>query len=89
MSFGALSGVAVEAINRGCVLASCLHNTGEGGLTPHHLRGGELVFQIGTGYFGCRDRNGRFECWGFELLIINGSVRIRTGVRRSGGARWG
>ena len=61
MSFGALSGVAVEAINRGCALAGCLHNTGEGGLTPHHLHGGELVFQIGTGYFGCRDRNGRFD----------------------------
>ena len=61
MSFGALSGVAVEAINRGSALAGCLHNTGEGGLTPYHLQGGDLVFQIGTGYFGCRDRNGRFD----------------------------
>jgi len=61
MSFGALSGVAVEAMNRGCALAGCLHNTGEGGLSPYHLQGGELVFQIGTGYFGCRDSRGRFD----------------------------
>ena len=61
MSFGALSGVAVQAINRGCALAGCLHNTGEGGLSPHHLYGGELIFQIGTGYFGCRDRDGNFD----------------------------
>src|SRR5664279_5402130 len=44
MSFGALSAVAIEAINRGCVLAGCLQNTGEGGLSPYHLFGGELVF---------------------------------------------
>ena len=61
MSFGALSGVAVEAVNRGCAMAGCLHNTGEGGLSPYHLCGGELVFQIGTGYFGCRDQEGRFD----------------------------
>ena len=61
MSFGALSGVAVRAINQGCALAGCLHNSGEGGISPHHLHGGELVFQIGTGYFGCRDGLGRFD----------------------------
>ncbi len=61
MSFGSLSAVAVEAINRGCALAGSLHNTGEGGLSPYHLHGGELVFQIGTGYFGCRDGDGRFD----------------------------
>jgi glutamate synthase domain-containing protein 2 len=75
MSFGALSGVAVEAINRGCALAGCLHNTGEGGLTPHHLHGGELVLQIGTGYFGCRDRNGRFDLARLADLCAEHPVR--------------
>src|SRR5918911_1138734 len=61
MSYGSLSRVAVEALNRGAALAGCLHNTGEGGLAPAHKLGGELVFQIGTGYFGCRDEDGRFS----------------------------
>jgi len=61
MSYGALSPVAIEALNRGAKLAGCLHNIGEGGLADAHCHGGELVFQIGTGYFGCRDANGRFS----------------------------
>src|SRR5690349_305220 len=61
MSYGSLSRVAVEALNRGAALAGCLHNTGEGGLAPAHQLGGELIFQIGTGYFGCRDEGGRFS----------------------------
>ena len=55
MSFGSLSGPAIEALNRGAALAGCTQNTGEGGLSPHHRHGGELVLQIGTAYFGCRD----------------------------------
>ncbi len=58
MSFGSLGATAVEALNRGCALAGCLHNTGEGGISPHHRHGGELIWQIGTGYFGCRDAEG-------------------------------
>ena len=61
MSFGALSGAAVEALNRGAAIAGCLQNTGEGGVSPHHLSGGDLIYQIGTGYFGCRDLDGRFS----------------------------
>jgi glutamate synthase (ferredoxin) len=61
MSFGSLSAAAVEAMNRGCALAGCLHNTGEGGISPYHLHGGDLIWQIGTGYFGCRDANGEFS----------------------------
>jgi glutamate synthase domain-containing protein 2 len=61
MSFGSLSGPAVEAINRGAAMTGCLHNTGEGGLSPHHRHGGDLVFQIGTAYFGCRDEHGAFD----------------------------
>ena len=55
MSFGSLSGNAIEALNGGAALAGCLHNTGEGGISPYHRQGGELIFQIGTAYFGCRD----------------------------------
>ena len=61
MSFGSLSGPAVEALNRGCQIAGCLHNTGEGAVSPHHLHGGELIWQIGTGYFGCREPDGQFR----------------------------
>ncbi len=61
MSFGSLSARAIEALNRGSVLANCLHNTGEGGISPYHLNGGELIWQIGTGYFGCRTGDGAFD----------------------------
>ena len=61
MSFGSLSGRAIEALNRGAAIAGCLHNTGEGSVSPHHLCGGDLVWQIGTGYFGCRELDGRFS----------------------------
>lgn len=61
MSFGSLSGAAVEALNRGSQKAGCLQSTGEGGVSSHHLKGGDLVWQLGTGYFGCRERDGRFS----------------------------
>lgn len=61
MSFGSLSAAAIEALNRGCHLADCLHNTGEGSVSPYHQHGGELIWQIGTGYFGCRDAQGNFD----------------------------
>ncbi|MGE0592719.1 MAG: FMN-binding glutamate synthase family protein [Vicinamibacterales bacterium] len=61
MSFGSLSGPAVEALNRGAKLAGCLQSTGEGGIASYHLHGGDLIWQIGTGYFGCRELDGRFS----------------------------
>ena len=61
MSFGSLSAPAIEALNRGSKICGCLHNTGEGGVSPYHLNGGDLIWQIGTGYFGCRDDDGRFS----------------------------
>ena len=61
MSFGSLSAAAIESMNRGAGLVGCWHNTGEGGLSPHHLHGADLVWQMGTGYFGCRDEQGRFS----------------------------
>ncbi len=61
MSYGALSGPAVEALNRGVKAAGCLQNTGEGGVSPYHRNGGDLIWQIGTGYFGCRELDGHFS----------------------------
>ncbi len=61
MSFGSLSGAAITALDKGAAMAGCLHNTGEGGLTEYHRHGADLTFQIGTGYFGCRDDAGRFS----------------------------
>jgi glutamate synthase (ferredoxin) len=61
MSFGSLSSAAIEALNRGSAIAGCLHNTGEGGISPHHLHGGDLIWQLGTGYFGARTPDGGFD----------------------------
>jgi len=60
MSFGSLSPVAVQAISQGCHLAGCLQNTGEGGIAPYHDHGSGLIWQIGTGYYGCRAEDGGF-----------------------------
>ncbi len=61
MSYGALSSNAIAALNQGAQIAGCLHNTGEGGISPHHQHGGELIWQMGSGYFGARDDHGRFD----------------------------
>ena len=61
MSFGSLSGAAITALNKGAAMAGVLHTTGEGGISPYHLNGGDLVWQIGTGYFGCRNEDGTFS----------------------------
>jgi glutamate synthase domain-containing protein 2 len=61
MSFGALSGNAIEALNIGARDGGFAHNTGEGSISPHHLQGGDLIWQIGTGYFGCRTEAGQFD----------------------------
>ena len=61
MSFGALSGNAIRALNKGAKIGGFSHNTGEGSLSPYHLEaGGDIVWQIGTGYFGCRTDDGAF-----------------------------
>ncbi|MGB2712517.1 MAG: FMN-binding glutamate synthase family protein, partial [Conexibacter sp.] len=88
MSFGALSGPAVRALNEGARLAGCLQGTGEGGLAPYHLHGGELVFQIGTGYFGCRDARGRFSLERLQETIARAPVRAIE-IKLSQGAKPG
>jgi glutamate synthase domain-containing protein 2 len=52
MSFGSLSKNAIMALNQGAKMGNFAHNTGEGGISPYHLKGGDLIFQVGTGYFG-------------------------------------
>ncbi len=88
MSYGALSGRAVEALNRGAALAGCLQNTGEGGLSPYHRHGGDLIFQIGTAYFGCRDEHGRFDLDRLVELIDGAPVKAIE-IKLSQGAKPG
>ncbi|TDK42734.1 FMN-binding glutamate synthase family protein [Algoriphagus formosus] len=61
MSFGSLSSNAIKALNLGAKKGKFFHNTGEGGISPYHLQGGDICWQIGTGYFGCRDEEGNFN----------------------------
>ena len=88
MSFGSLSGPAVEALNRGAALAGCLQNTGEGGVSPYHRNGGELIFQIGTAYFGCRDEDGRFSLDRLLDLVAGAPIRALE-IKLSQGAKPG
>ncbi len=88
MSYGSLSERAVEALNRGAALAGCLQSTGEGGLTFHHDHGGDLVWQIGTGYFGCRDERGRFDLSRFSDIVAAHPVRA-VEIKMSQGAKAG
>lgn len=72
MSFGSLSKNAILALNKGAKLGGFYHNTGEGGLSPYHLEhGGDVVWQIGTGYFGCRADDGTFDS---ELFSKNANL---------------
>jgi glutamate synthase domain-containing protein 2 len=88
MSFGSLSGNAVEALNRGAAMAGCLQNTGEGALAPYHRNGGDIVFQIGTSYFGCRDQHGNFDLARLKDLVASAPVRAIE-IKLSQGAKPG
>ena len=88
MSFGSLSAPAIEALNRGSLLAGALHNTGEGGISKHHLHGGDLIFQLGTGYFGARGPDGRFDLDRMMESVSTGPVRAIE-VKISQGAKPG
>lgn len=62
MSYGSLSAPAVKALNKGAKMGNFFHNTGEGGISPYHLEyGADLVWEIGSAYFGCRTEEGRFS----------------------------
>jgi len=89
MSFGALSKHAVLALGGGAKMGGFAHNTGEGGLGPCHLEpGGDLVWQIGTGYFGCRDEEGRFSAKLFAEKATLPNVKMIE-IKLSQGAKPG
>lgn len=88
MSFGSLSARAVEALNRGAKLAGCLHNTGEGGVSRYHQAGGDLIWQIGTGYFGCRNTEGKFDLAKFKEVVARNPIRA-VEIKLSQGAKPG
>ena len=76
MSYGALSKTAIAALNKGAKLGGFAHNTGEGGISEHHIQGGDLIWQIGTGYFGCRDEKGRFHSLAFRKNALRPEVKM-------------
>jgi len=89
MSFGSLSGPAIEALNHGAALGGFSHNTGEGGLSPHHQAGGgDLVWQLGTAYFGCRTPDGGFDAEAFAAKAASDQVKMIE-VKLSQGAKPG
>ena len=88
MSFGSLSGPAIRALTEGARLVGALHNTGVGGLSDHHRQGGDLIFQIGTAYFGCRDEQGRFDLKRLVDLVHSAPVKAIE-VKLSQGAKPG
>ena len=88
MSYGSLSPHAVEAINRGVALAGALQNTGEGGISEYHRKGGDIIWQIGTGYFGCREAGGKFSMERFRESVASAKVRAIE-IKLSQGAKPG
>ena len=89
MSFGSLSSHAVEALNAGAKIGGFAHNTGEGGLSPHHLKhGGDIIWQIGTGYFGARDEDGKFSDEAFKKNATRPEVKMIE-IKLSQGAKPG
>jgi len=89
MSFGSLSNNAILALNKGAKMGNFAHNTGEGGISDHHLKyGGDLIWQIGTGYFGCRNDDGTFNDVTFRENALRPSVKMIE-IKLSQGAKPG
>jgi len=89
MSFGSLSRNAIEALNLGARIGGFAHNTGEGGISPYHTKhGGDLIFQFGTGYFGCRNQQGDFDGKLFQQKATSKQVKMIE-IKLSQGAKPG
>ncbi|MCR6686801.1 FMN-binding glutamate synthase family protein [Pseudoxanthomonas sp.] len=89
MSFGSLSANAVRALNEGARRGGFYHDTGEGSISPYHLEpGGDLVWELGSGYFGCRDEAGRFDPRRFAAQAARPQVRMIE-IKLSQGAKPG
>ncbi|MEY4013431.1 MAG: hypothetical protein RLZZ290_295 [Pseudomonadota bacterium] len=89
MSFGALSPNAIKALNRGAALGGFAHDTGEGSISVHHRAyGGDLIWQIGSGYFGCRTPDGQFDLEKFKAQATDPQVKMIE-IKLSQGAKPG
>lgn len=89
MSFGSLSKPALQALNKGAKEGGFYHNTGEGGVSPYHLEhGGDVVWQIGTGYFGCRTKEGNFDPNKFAEQAVHPAIKMIE-IKLSQGAKPG
>jgi glutamate synthase domain-containing protein 2 len=89
MSFGSLSAKAIESLNKGVEIADAYHNTGEGGLSPYHSNGGDVVFHFGTGYFGVRGEDGNFSMEKMKTLVEQNPFIRAIEVKLSQGAKPG
>ncbi|GAA4642224.1 FMN-binding glutamate synthase family protein [Pontixanthobacter gangjinensis] len=89
MSFGSLSARAIEALNQGALLGGFAHNTGEGSISRYHqIHGGDLIWEIGSGYFGCRAKDGRFDASQFAETAASEQVKMIE-IKLSQGAKPG
>ncbi len=89
MSFGALSAAAIEALNKGAKMGRFAHDTGEGSISPYHQRhGGDLIWELGTAYFGCRDHEGKFNPETFKKRAQLDQVKMIE-IKLSQGAKPG
>lgn len=89
MSFGSLSAAAVSSLNKGAHKAGCYHNTGEGGLSPYHSHGADVMFHFGTGYFGVRSPEGNFSMEKMKELVEKNPFVRAIEVKLSQGAKPG
>ena len=89
MSFGSLSAAAIESLNKGVERCGAYHNTGEGGLSPYHKQGGDVIFHFGTGYFGVRSREGGFSMDKLKVLIDENPCIKAIEIKLSQGAKPG
>ena len=89
MSFGSLSAKAIESLNKGVKMAGAYHNTGEGGLSPYHSYGGDVVFHFGTGYFGVRTEDGGFSMEKMIQLVDENPFIRAIEIKLSQGAKPG
>ena len=89
MSFGALSGNAIMALNKGAKLGGFAQDTGEGSISPYHRRhGGDLIWQVASGYFGCRNEDGTFSPERFAAQAADDQVKMIE-IKLSQGAKPG
>jgi glutamate synthase (ferredoxin) len=89
MSFGSLGQNAISALNKGAALADCYQNTGEGSVSEYHMFGADIVCQIGTGYFGCRDENGKFNLAMLKEKVLSCKNIKAIEIKLSQGAKPG